>query len=263
MTKVISDLHLHTIFSDGVLSVDDISRLMKEMNIQLASVTDHDTVTLVENGITTFITGAEFSCLKDGIEVHVLGYFKEHDEIEKEFESKRNHRFTRALSIIACLKQHGILISEEELNSEMSDSRAPGRPHIARIMLRKGYIRNMNAAFDLYIGDDSPCYMPKEYFTVSRAAELIKSNRGIPVLAHPFESGIEGMLDEIMAHGLEGIEVFTSKNTAMQREYLRDYCNSHNYLITGGTDFHGYGQYAKTGLSRELTDKFIERWRQL
>ncbi|MFO8061996.1 MAG: hypothetical protein R6U31_03625 [bacterium] len=263
MTKVISDLHLHSIFSDGVLSAEDIARLMKEMNIQFASITDHDTVTITDNEMTTFITGAEFSCLMDSMQIHVLGYFKEIDEIEKEFESKRKRRFTRALDMVECLKQHGVSITREELESETGDSRAPGRPHIARIMLRKGYVRNMNAAFDRYIGDDSPCYVPKEYFTVSRAAELIKANRGIPVLAHPFESGVENMLGKIMSCGLEGIEVFTSKNTPMQREYLRDYCKSNDYLMTGGTDFHGYGQYVKTGLNRELTDKFIERWRQL
>lgn len=263
MTKVISDLHLHTIFSDGILSSEDIGRLMQEMNVQFASVTDHDTVTLIDNGMTTFITGAEFSCLMEGRQIHVLGYFRETEEIEKEFESKRNRRLTRALSIVKCLKQHGVIITREELEAETADSRAPGRPHIARIMLRKGYVKNMNAAFDRYIGDDSPCYKPKEYFTVDRAAELIKANRGIPVLAHPFESGVENMLEEIMSHGLEGIEVFTSMNTPMQREYIRDYCLTRDYLITGGSDFHGYGQYVKTGLNRELTDKFMERWREL
>ncbi|MEO0289315.1 MAG: PHP domain-containing protein [candidate division WOR-3 bacterium] len=270
MNNIVADLHIHSNYSDGNLSVEDICKLLKIKGIKYFSITDHDSNRSFYDAELNskryeleYFPGIEFSTVHKKRQVHILFYGKKMTEIGKELELRKNDRFSRILKMVELLKGFNIHIEKEDLFFEAKYSESIGRPHLARVMVKRGFVSNLKEAFEKYIGDDKPCYVPKKEFTVKETVDMIHNYKGLAVLAHPYENNIVEFIDEIIGYDIDGIEVFSPKNNQFNIDFLREKAFKNSLLITGGTDFHGDGEYQKYGLNSLNFEEFYNVWRNL
>lgn len=270
MNNIIADLHIHSNYSDGRLDVESICRILKNNGIKFFSITDHDSGKAYEDSKKiskeydlVYIPGIEFSTVHKKRQVHILYYSKNLSSIEEELVVRKSDRLTRILKMVELLKTFDINVDVEDVLFEAKYSESIGRPHLARVMVKRGFVSSIKDAFEKYIGDDKPCYVPKKEYTVKETVELIHRYNGLAVLAHPYENNVVEFIDEIIAYGIDGIEVFSPKNNWHNIDYLKQKTFDHSLLITGGSDFHGDGEYQKSGLDEKNFEDFYNSWRSL
>ena len=252
------DLHIHSTASDGTFTPAEILQHAQQLDLAAISITDHDTLAgskqALEIGIPTsigFITGVEISAApppsypKPG-SFHILGYAiqLEDPELNGALESLQDARENRNPAILKCLSDLGFPVTLTDVQTEAGDGQL-GRPHIARFMVKKGWVDSIDEAFDTYLGAGKPAYVDKYRIECSRALEIIRGAGGIPVLAHPglLEVDSSQQLDKILVElkqmGLKGIEVFYSEHSPDQTQLFIELASRHDLVITGGSDFHG------------------------
>jgi hypothetical protein len=252
------DLHIHSTASDGTLSPSEILTLAQDFNIAAISITDHDTLEGSRNALSCgippsvkFLTGVEISAdppdsFSLSGSLHILGYAVDADHLElnqtlSKLKDSRENRNPRILKLLSGL---GIEITFDELRNIAKESQ-PGRPHIARLMVKKGYVPSIDAAFDQYLGNGRPAYVDRFRFGCEETIQIILNAGGIPVLAHPMLLGIqqsdifEDFIAVLTDMGLRGIEVYYPDHTQDLMAYYTRLARRHHLLITGGTDFHG------------------------
>lgn len=252
------DLHIHSNASDGTLSPSEILALAQNLNLAAIAITDHDTVNGSKEALSIgippslkFLTGVEISASPPPSfpysgSFHILGYHIKIDDplLNKTLAILQEARKNRNPGIIDRLNSLGIDLSMSELLSEVGDAQL-GRPHIARLMVKKGYVESISEAFDKYLGKGRPAYLDKYRIDCSRAIEVILGAEGIPVIAHPFllnprdVAEIEDLIIILKKMGLRGIEVYYPEHSPYIISQLADMANRHELLMTGGTDFHG------------------------
>ncbi|MCM1091981.1 MAG: Cof-type HAD-IIB family hydrolase [Muribaculum sp.] len=191
------------------------------------------------------IPGVELSTEYQGRDIHIVGLFIDHKNPEfqdylRQFVDSRNLRNEKMCKL---LQEHGIDISYEKLLAEFPDS-VITRAHYAKYLLNHGYIKSMKEAFERYVGDHCPCYVPREKVTPAQAVELILNADGVPILAHPILYGMgDERLDTLVAElkevGLMGIEALYSTYDAADERQIRRLAQKYNLLLSGGSDFHG------------------------
>ncbi len=246
------DLHVHSNFSDGTLSPSQLVELAVRSNLEAFALTDHDTTEGIDEAIEAskgkdieVVPGIEFSTEYNGKDIHILGYYI--NPRANGFDSKvtefRNSRDLRNKKMCAKLNELGIEINYDEFVSMFPNS-VITRAHYAKYMIQKGYIKTMDEAFDTYIGDDCPGFIPRDKITPTEAVSLILSCGGIPVLAHPIlykysDSDLEKLVSELKKAGLKGIETLYSTYLDSDEKLIRKLANKYKLLITGGSDFHG------------------------
>jgi predicted metal-dependent phosphoesterase TrpH len=180
-------------------------------------------------------------------------------------------RDNRNPKIIQRLQELNVAITMEEVENE-SGGTVIGRPHIAAILQRKGYVSSIQEAFNKYLAPGGLAYFDKERLAPRRALEMIRDSGGIPVLAHPVQLRTEndGQLDLIVKNlidqGLEGIEVYHSDHTAELADKYQALARRYKLLTTGGSDFHGtnkkdiqLGSAHGKRVPRELLDGLLQR----
>jgi 3',5'-nucleoside bisphosphate phosphatase len=246
------DLHTHSTASDGRLSPDAIVRMAAEMGLKYLSLTDHDSVSGVPAALKaaqsfpglTFIPGVEISTeVADG-EVHMLGYFIDFNnkEFEQSLERFRDSRLGRAQGMITKLAKLGIHIDWARVK-EIAGDGSVGRPHVARAMMEKGYIRTFDEAFEKYIGHGGPAYVERDKMTPREAVELILLAKGLPVLAHPFTVlHPEELVKELKPIGLEGLEAYYKDASPEDTGKMLALAREQGLIATGGSDYHGSGE---------------------
>ncbi|WDP89855.1 MAG: ribonuclease III [Desulfobacter sp.] len=252
------DLHVHSTASDGSCSPLEILELAHKKGVRALALTDHDSL----GGIKEIqakghslplevITGVEISCdpppeFKYLGSIHMLGYGF------SLFDRPLNQVLTRAVQareernpkIIEKLNQLGFDISMAEVEARFG-ARQTGRPHIAELMVEKGYAKNFRAVFDLYMGKDKPAYVEKYKISCKDAVQLILDAGGVPVLAHPGllefkdDKGLALFIDSLVEDGLQGLEVYYTDHDAKQQKALAALAGKRNLVATGGSDFHG------------------------
>jgi 3',5'-nucleoside bisphosphate phosphatase len=252
------DLHIHSRASDGTLSPAEVIALASRLNLRAISITDHDSIAgsreALLGGIPNtlgFLTGVEISAepppsYPGAGSIHILGYgFRLDDpELNRTLERLQDSRRGRNPEIVARLNKLGIPIRIEEVEREAADGQ-PGRPHIAKLLIKKGVVKTMDDAFDRYLGNGKPAYVDKFRIESNQAIGLINAAGGIPVLAHPclleLESveQLDDLLQEMMSMGLKGLEVYYPQHSPEQTRQYADLAARHRLLMTGGTDFHG------------------------
>jgi predicted metal-dependent phosphoesterase TrpH len=252
------DLHIHSTASDGTLSPAEIIVLAARLGLGAIAITDHDSIAgsreALLHGIPDslgFLTGVEISAepppsYPGAGSIHILGYgFRLDDpELNRALEKLQDSRRGRNPEIIARLNKLGIDIRIEEVEREAADGQ-PGRPHIAKLLIKKGAARSMDDAFDRYLGNGKPAYVDKFRIEFSQAIGLINAAGGTPVLAHPCLLELErweqldDLLQEMMSMGLKGLEVYYPLNSPEQTRQYSELAARHRLLMTGGTDFHG------------------------
>lgn len=246
------DLHLHTTHSDGSFTPTEVINLAWKAGVTALAITDHDITTGIleaaeagqEHGIDV-IPGIEISSTLGSSELHILGYFLDYQDIRlnEQLALLRESRHRRNPKIIERLQAAGIDITYEEVRA-LAGTESVGRPHIARVLMEKGVVATAKEAFDLWLADGRPAYVPRELPAPSEAIQWIKAAKGLPVLAHPtWVKATEGTLTDLVrrlkADGLAGVEVHYSTHTPRQtREYLA-LAKQLDLLVTGGSDFHG------------------------
>ena len=261
-----ADLHVHTIMSDGMHTVEELIKMCKARGVTTIAITDHDTTKALQNipssSDVNIINGIELSTTFDNKSVHILGYYinPEDKALNEKLKFLREKRKTREKRMVKKLKEiEGINIDYEEIK-EKNPKSAIGRVHIAKELFEKHYVKNIAEAFEKYIGDDSPCFIRNEKLTIKEAVNLIKNAGGISFLAHPGLIKDMESYEEILKYGIEGIEVFYPKHSEKQRQFFYDLAIKNNLLISGGSDFHGLKMKGKNKLaSAYLTDKYLNQ----
>ncbi len=246
------DLHAHTTASDGSLTPEELVQLAKQQGVATLAVTDHDTVAGLPRAIAEgvqagveVISGIEISCLYGKTELHILGYFINPDDphLAPALITYQASREKRNPLIVKRLQDLGCPLAYAEVKAAAGTATV-GRPHIAQALVRRGYVRSVSEAFDRYLADNAPAYVPRLLPTPAEAIGLIRKIGGIPVLAHPVYTSrlnepFEQVCETLKALGLLGIEALYSSHSRQQTDRYRDIAKNHGLLVTGGSDFHG------------------------
>lgn len=246
------DMHIHSCYSDGQYKPAEIVEKLKEKNVKIFSLTDHDTylgigeaAKAAKKNVILFIPGIELSTEHRGINLHILGYncdFK--SEAFKKVHDKQNDLRTRQkYKTIKYLNDLGFELTLEEVE-KFSNGENIGRPHFALAMIDKGYISTVEEAFDKYLAGSEYKKIQLPKISSEFAIKSVKKSGGIPVLAHPVQvktslQHFEPMLLELKSYGLMGMECQYSKNSPEQTRYFLDVAKKFNLIHTGGSDFHG------------------------
>lgn len=240
------DFHMHTTFSDGVLPPGDLVQFAVSRGVTLMAVTDHDTFDGADclRGMETpipVLTGIELS-MADMHGLHLLGYGAgEASELRCVVSSLAEKRRTRAQRMVEKLTELGMPLDYDALCAECGTS--IGRPHIARAMVRMGYVQDTLESFDRWIGDDGPAYVPNERLTMAQALPMLRRNGFVPVLAHPAELEKDDMTLRMLLEcwrkqGLQGVEVYHPSWECRGYALLDAMVRRMGFLVTGGSDYH-------------------------
>jgi len=230
------------------MSPEELIDLAIVSGLQGLSITDHDTIDAYKSAIPyakekglVLGTGVELSCEYKKKSVHILGYnFSPEDQSLIQYcQRQQQKRTKRNQEILEKLKRLRILLTEEELLLDCPDASSVGRPHIAALMMKKGHVRSIQEAFQLYIGDGACCFVRGELFPVKEALAIIRAAGGKTFLAHPHLYSDAGFVKEILSLGFDGIECFYGKfSYRYEKTWLKIAKESH-LLISGGSDYHG------------------------
>jgi len=239
-------LHLHTTFSDGTSSPADLVRQAQEAGLAAIAVTDHDCIGGIPEAVAAagnaleVIPGVELTVAHREVELHVLGLCMDPAaaHLPERFARMRAARELRIQQMILRLEAHGVSVSWEEV-LQVSGLGVPGRPHLARVLVQRGYVATPEEAFDRYLGDRSPCFVKGATLTPATAVEFIRSAGGVSVLAHPARFVPDAWLPELVAAGIQGVEAYHPDHGAAVARRYRRYAREQGLLVTGGSDAHG------------------------
>jgi predicted metal-dependent phosphoesterase TrpH len=248
------DLHCHSTASDGTLAPRDVVKLARDSGLSALALTDHDTVDGIGEAASAagdlnldFIAGIEISAeYPHPGTIHILGYGVDprNDALKNLTATLLAGRDNRNPKIVAKLNEMGVAVSMKEWEAEAGGA-VLGRPQLAAILARKGYVSSIKQAFDKYIGQGAPAYFDKERLTPRQAIERIRSSGGLPVLAHPTQlrttndAELERVIKDLVDVGLAGLEVIHSDFDAATVEQMNRIAGRFGLLKTGGSDFHG------------------------
>jgi len=246
------DLHVHSTCSDGSESPEAVVELAAAAGCTAVALTDHDGLDGVlrararadELGIG-FVSGCEISCAFSPGTMHVLCYFVEPGDgpLQSELERLRLDRSSRNERLLLRLRELGLPISFEEVEA-VAGSSVIGRPHFAAVLVNKGVATSVQDAFDRLLGKGTPGYVSKARIDAQAAIQAATGSSAVAVLAHPFSLGLElsaleGLLEELAAVGLVGVECYYSRYSVEDRTQLAAITKRHGLVATGGSDFHG------------------------
>jgi predicted metal-dependent phosphoesterase TrpH len=268
------DLHAHTSASDGSMSPAELVRHAKEIGLTAVAITDHDTINGVEEALEEgkrigieVVAGLEIGV--DFVpEMHLLAYFfnDNYNSINPTLQKLRQKRNERNPKIISKLNEMGFKLTLDEVKV-YANGKILGRPHIAKAMVDKGYVKSANEAFNKYLARGCPAYFKKDKLSPEEGIAEILAVGGIPVLAHPIYLKRERkelliLLKSLAKAGLKGLEVYYADNTEEETEMMYELAKECGLLVTGGSDFHGtYRPDVKLGSGRgnlKLPYKLLE-----
>lgn len=267
------DLHTHTTCSDGTDSPRELVNKAIVQGLQVLGITDHDTTSgwaeasQTLRGSLQLALGAEISCLtNDGISVHMLGLLFDplHQEMQQVLEETRDGRLPRMRKMIEKMRNEGMDISIEDVERAMPDGATMGRPHLADALVAKKIVKSRDEAFIELLHNDSRFYVSHAAPTPAEAIALIRRAGGVAVIAHPFASHRGQILKaedftELVAAGLNGIEVDHRDQNPDERAMLRVIARELDLVVTGSSDYHGTGKL--NSLAENHTNR--EQWEKL
>lgn len=248
MNNFRADIHCHSICSDGSDTPRELLYLAKKIGLQGLSITDHDTLDAYTPDLFAeakkleirLLTGIEISSEQDNIPVHVLGYGYDltYEPLKEFLIQMQKRRKDRNQTILKKLADRKMVISEDELNAFASD-RTVGRPHIAQIMLAKGYVSSIKEAFDVYLNEKGLCYAPGIKYLPHEVIDQIHAAKGKAVLAHPHFYHKHSFVRKLLTLPFDGIECHYAKLAKAQEQPWLKIAKERNLIPTGGSDYHG------------------------
>jgi 3',5'-nucleoside bisphosphate phosphatase len=267
------DLHTHTTCSDGTDSPRELVNKAIVQGLEVLGISDHDTtagwVEAIETlrGSLKLALGSEISCLtNDGVSVHMLGllFDPEHEEMQRVLEETRDGRLPRMRKMIEKMRAEGMDISIEDVEQAMPTGATMGRPHLADALVAKKIVKSRDEAFVDLLHNESRFYVSHAAPTPVEAIALIRRAGGVAVIAHPFASHRGQILkpedfSQLVAAGLNGIEVDHRDQNPDERAMLRRIAQELDLVITGSSDYHGTGKL--NSLAENHTHR--EQWEKL
>ncbi|HOW68831.1 MAG TPA: PHP domain-containing protein [Candidatus Paceibacterota bacterium] len=270
-----ADLHLHTFYSDGTYSPEELAARASRAGFAAISLTDHDTLEgcpataeACKTAGIEFIPGTELTAEIDDHEIHLLGYGIDasHTELSRQMAKFQHVRQDRIREMVARLNRLNIPLQAEDVFT-LANCRSPGRPHVGRALVAAGFCSGIDEAFERFLKKHRPAWVPKYKMSVSQAIQLIHDAGGLAVLAHPGLSRIDDYLPLLAGGGLDGLECFHSQHSATQTERYQLLARQYHLLITGGSDCHGRSRGKPTlgsvRLPMEFVDLLKDRWELL
>jgi predicted metal-dependent phosphoesterase TrpH len=265
-----ADLHLHTQFSDGTFTPEELVLHAQKHGLACIALTDHDTVEGCARAATAcaavkmeFIPGAELTAEHADTEVHILGYFLDTQNpllLEKlaRFQVDRQNRIHE---MCAALNQAGIPLKAEAVFA-LANCKSPGRPHVARALVKEKLIGNLDEAFERYLKKGRPAWVPKTKMSALESVELIHQAGGLAVMAHPGLNRTDEIIPDLVDAGLDGIECFHTKHSTVMAERYLEIAEKHGLLVTGGSDCHGFSKKAPLIGTVRLPYDHVEKLKQ-
>jgi hypothetical protein len=245
--KETTDLHMHSIFSDGLHSVEELIDMASARNLTSMAITDHDNIDSFEKGHLyanskgiEYIPGVEISAVHAGKDIHILGYYFDPTNLNFniQMQEQSRNRSQRIKLILKKLAALDIKISYEMVKG-FSKNGVLGRPHIAMALLKEEYVSSFSEAFNKYLGDQGAAFIEKKGLTVEQSLQLIRRAGGISVMAHPHKTNADSLIPEMVKMGLGGIETYCHSQKGNVGRKYREIAKKHQLVCSGGSDFHG------------------------
>lgn len=266
-----ADLHIHTSYSDGTMTPEEVVDDAIRQGVSAIAITDHDTTDgLViacrhaEGKNLHIIAGIEFSSYLSPSEVHILGYFIDVNNVslQKIIQQSREDRVNRIYAMVEKLHKLQVNVDPQEILA-LAGRGSPGRMHVAEVIWQHGFCGTILEAFAKYLGDNKPAYVPKKTLTTQHAIELIRDAGGVSVLAHPGLTQRDNIIEDLVKWGLQGIEIYYPSHTPQAVSKYLKIAKKFNLAITGGSDFHGERRVncpiAKVTIPGDLVSKLRQR----
>lgn len=247
------DLHVHSCYSDGSLTPSELVSLACSYGLSAFALTDHDTTDGIDEAIRAsestsleVVPGIEFSTRYMHRDIHVLGYYMDYHALSfrQTLQDFLDARDIRNRQMCERIREYtGFPISMDILTSSYPDA-VITRAHMAAWLVAQNFAETRQIAFDKYLGEHAPCFVPKSEVTPADAIRLILDHGGIPVLAHPLlyalsKKQLHQLLKELKEAGLMGIEAVYVLNRQADETFVRSLAKTYGLIITGGSDFHG------------------------
>lgn len=242
-----ADLHMHTNFSDGTYTPEELAGHAKRCGFRAVALTDHDTMegcarmgVACEAGGVEFIPATELTAEHGGHELHMLGYFldAQNERLATDLAKFQQVRQQRIYDMVKRLNEMNVPIQAEAVFA-LANCRSPGRPHVARTLVQGGFCRSLDEAFERFLRKGKPAWVPKFKISATDAINLIHHAGGLAVMAHPGLNHNDDLIPDLVAAGMDGIECFHTKHsTTMNQRYLM-IADKYHLLVTGGSDCHG------------------------
>ncbi|MGB8362793.1 MAG: PHP domain-containing protein [Acidimicrobiia bacterium] len=250
---MIVDLHTHSTASDGSVSPGQLVKLAKRAGISILAITDHDTQAGVAEAMgagrptgVEVVPGVELSLEHDSGGMHLVVLWLEPGSgpLQDRLSELQSGRTPRNERIVELLNESGMPLTMDEVLEESGDGTV-GRPHIAAVMARHGYVPDIRAAFDLWLARGRPAYVGRPRLEPEVAIDLARSSGAVPVLAHPHTLGITtaremaALLERLRDAGLVGLEALYASYHRHEREGYSDLARRFGLEVSGGSDYHG------------------------
>jgi hypothetical protein len=245
-----ADLHLHTQFSDGTFTPEELVLYAQKNGLACIALTDHDTVEGCPRTAAAckavnmeFIPAAELTAEHADTEVHILGYFLDTENQVllsriAQFQTVRQHRI---YEMVAALNKLGVPLKAEAVFA-LANCKSPGRPHVARALVKERLIGSLDEAFERFLKKGRPAWVPKTKMSALESIELIHQAGGLAVMAHPGLNRTDEIIPDLVHAGLDGIECFHTKHSTIMSERYLEIAEEHHLLVTGGSDCHGFSK---------------------
>jgi len=250
------DLHIHSIYSDGSRTPEEIVSIAKNNNIDAIAISDHDTVNGIEDAIiqgnkynVEIVPAIEFNA-EYSEALHILAFYIDfkNNNLKKNLDELKLLRKERMKKFVSNLQNQGLKIDYDEL-LEFSKSEVIGRPHIANYLVHKQICLSLQEAFKNYIGKECPAYEPNIKFSIKKIINLIEEAGGVPVVAHPVMMK-NFDINFMIKSGIKGIEAYYYFQTDKDTAYFLEIANRYNLMISGGSDSHGKNNSKADGLGK-------------
>jgi len=246
------DLHTHSTASDGTFSPAEVVRMAFEAGLEAVALTDHDTAAGLPEAVAAgralgieVVPGCELSVVSETGFMHIVGLFLPETPkgLTQALEYLREKRHSRNIRIVEKMRAIGLDVNYDEV-IEFAQGESVGRPHLAGILLQKGYVSSIQQAFDEYLGQGGKAYLPKDKFTPDVALAALKGEGATVILAHPYSLELEGAaleakLRELQDLGLDGMECHYPEHTPEMTASYLELTRKLDLLVSGGSDFHG------------------------
>jgi len=247
---MVADLHLHTSFSDGTYSPEELVLHARAQGLGALALTDHDTVEGCERAAAAsrsagleFVPGTELTAEHQGEEIHILGYFIDtrHPPFLVQVARFQEVRQNRIREMVARINELDVPLNPEDV-FRLANCRAPGRPHVARALVASGHCGSLDEAFERFLKKGRPAWVPKFKISAAEAIHLIHDAGGAAVLAHPGLNRVDHFIPLMVECGLDGLECLHTKHSPAVAEHYLGLARRLKLVITGGSDCHGHSK---------------------
>jgi predicted metal-dependent phosphoesterase TrpH len=265
-----ADLHLHTYFSDGTFSPEELVGHGHRLGFAALALTDHDSVEGCPRmaaacdavGIV-FIPGTELTAEHNDTEIHLLGYLvdTQNEKLLSDIAKFQAVRQNRIREMVARLNSLNVPLEVETVFA-LANCKSPGRPHVARALVKAGLVANLDEAFERFLKKSRPAWVPKAKMSALEAVELIHQAGGLAVMAHPGLNRTDDVIPALIEAGLDGIECFHTKHSTVTSERYLEIADKFHLLVTGGSDCHGFSKGKPLIGTVKLPYEHVEKLKQ-